>query len=454
MKDLEKIFVFFKNHLSNGPLIKLIGIISISIGICNTIIGMFCTSIKLPKVQTFLILVIISIIVLFALLYICIIPPKIKNTHTIVCLVLDMPSLKKSYAHYDTDIVPFLKNALSNCTVVSTNYLQSIFYSVMFSSLHGENYVKNLFKKFFCKKSGADLILVGNAKIKSGNNDVKFECYCNVVLNPTNNNNFTNVEKLIEEHDTLHLTFNIDNSEEKSSSLSNFSNILSCLIQYNPKTPDIISKISKIIKENANQKDPILQQNVDNMIVWMINDISNYSPDIASTKQFITLCNEYLKSFHSVIVLNTKHYYEMILKLANNANKLQHFKQFAKNALNEMQNYNDVECGFLCNKAFLNLILDNVGEAEELYGQAIQLKAFNNQGNVFDVFGFLDIVSNHNILCYYGMYAKAYCIMKIGNGIENQNDVRNMFADAYDKSPRRCILHKNAKKHIEELKNR
>lgn len=55
----------------------------------------------------------------------------------------------------------------------------------------------------------------------------------------------------------------------------------------------------------------ILIDSLNQLAGWLINDISNRYLDITMSKRLIGLCKGYLNKFESVIVLNTKHYYEM-----------------------------------------------------------------------------------------------------------------------------------------------
>ncbi len=451
MKPLLEFISKLKGICGNSPIIKLILAAFTILGISSTVVWSLtkiCNENLLPILP-----LTVNFLTILVLISICIVPPKYNSKKTVVCLMLNMQSMRDSFSYGDSAILPQLSDKLKDYNVKTVNYFKSVFYNIILSSSHEDNFFKDIFKKWFFQRCKAQLIIIGNASIKEQNKNDFFECYCNIILNPKcKNDKLKSVEEIIDRYGTVLLRFKTNSLEERNHAISNLASIITILISYNPGeiNTDIVSKISGILEEMKNENNPYLQKNLSSLIVWLIIEISSNYPQVALNKDFIELCENYLKITKSVAVFNNKNFYKMSKFLNSKASTITTIKEYAKQTLKEMEFYDSSDGAFLINKAFLNLILDKIPEAEELYIQAFSTQDFEKNAGI-DSWGFYQEYINHDLIGLYVCYAKAFYILANKSGSDYLCMSSVLFKAVYNNAKKGSSLRNYAKKHKDEI---
>lgn len=451
IKSLSNLFASIKTSATgNAPLIKLFTIAIIVIGGSTFITWCIFKSISpiwLP----------VSAFILSSLILVlsCIIPPEFKTSKSIVCLMLNAPSIKENFSFINADIIPLMEQNLEGCEIVTTHYIKNVFYNIILPTKNGENIIKIKLRDYFYKHCKADMIIIGHAKIDKHDSAPQFSCNCRMILNPNKkvtSEDQKEIDYFISEHETIHISFCLDDDEQKQKCISHFTNIIRVLLNYNPNDHDIVDTIIKILKESCDEVNPIFKETLNQLAVWLINDISNRHPDLAMSKRFIDLCKGYLNKFESVIVLNTKHYYEMQLLLKAPLQSIDKFRNYANSALREIETYHCDDCALLANKAFFNLIINQVEESEKLYMEVFQSISDKRHSVMLEIYNFLFNLSKHQILGIYARYALAYYIMVNNSGADYKQIVKKEFEEISKDAPKGSVLRKFAQNHSNELK--
>lgn len=127
------------------------------------------------------------------------------------------------------------------------------------------------------------------------------------------------------------------------------------------------------------------------------------------------------------------------------------FRNYANSVLREMEAYHCDDYALLDNKAFFNLIINQVEKSEKLYMEVFQSISEERNSVMIGIYNSLFRLSNYQIWEIYAQYALAYYTM-VNKSRANykQNSIKN-FEKISNNAPKGSDLRKFAKKHFNEL---